>query len=98
MPGRIKGYDTVANLVGARKGQSANISLATHHTATYFNILAPGKTDEAFFNGPMNDNQFEGALPATAPNHDGVLEQGFEITDGAHRPSGAWPVSRGRRP
>jgi hypothetical protein len=46
--GHIKGYQSVDYLVGARKGQTANISLATKHTATYFNILAPGKTDEAF--------------------------------------------------
>jgi len=50
-------------LVGARKGQTANISLATKHTATYFNILAPGKTDEASFNGSVSQNQFEGVLP-----------------------------------
>jgi hypothetical protein len=64
--GRIKGYDTVDYLIGARKGQTANISLATKHTATYFNILAPGKTDEAFFNGSLSTslNQFEGVLPA----------------------------------
>jgi hypothetical protein len=61
--GRIKGAQTVDYLVGARKGQSANISLATRHPATYFNILAPGKNDEAFFNGSVSQNQFEGVLP-----------------------------------
>ena len=61
--GQIKGYQSVDYLVGARKGQTANISLATKHTATYFNILAPGKTDEAFFNGSVSQNQFEGVLP-----------------------------------
>jgi hypothetical protein len=63
--GRIKGPQTVDYLVSARKGQSANISLATQHPATYFNILAPGKTDEAFFNGSVSQNQFEGVLPDT---------------------------------
>lgn len=62
--GRIKGYQTVDYLVGARRGQTANISLATRHTATFFNILAPGKKDEAFFIGSMSGNQFEGVLPA----------------------------------
>ena len=61
--GQIKGYQSVDYLVGARKGQTANISLATKHTATYFNILAPGKTDEAFFNGSVSQNPFEGVLP-----------------------------------
>ena len=49
----------------AAKGQAANISLATRNTATYFNILAPGETEVAFFNGSVNGNQFEGTLPAT---------------------------------
>jgi len=62
--GRIKGYQSVDYLVDARQGQTGNVSLATKHPATYFNILAPGKSDEALFNGSMNDNQFEGALPA----------------------------------
>jgi hypothetical protein len=63
--GKIKGYQTVDYLVGARQGQSANISLATKHTATYFNILAPGQNEVAFFNGSTSQNQYEGVLPAT---------------------------------
>jgi hypothetical protein len=62
--GSIKGYETVDYLVNARQGQAANVSLATRHTATYFNLLAPGQTEVAFFNGSINGNQFEGSLPA----------------------------------
>lgn len=61
--GRIRGYEVVDYLVNARQGQVANISLATKHTATYFNLMAPGKTEEAFFIGSTAGNQFEGALP-----------------------------------
>jgi hypothetical protein len=46
-----------------RQGQTANISMATQHGATYFNILAPGQTEVAFFNGSTSQNQFEGVLP-----------------------------------
>jgi hypothetical protein len=42
-----------------------NVSMATDNTASYFNILAPGQTDVAFFNGSVSENQYEGALPAT---------------------------------
>jgi hypothetical protein len=42
-----------------------NVSMATKHTATYFNILAPGETEVAFFNGSVNGNQYEGVLPAS---------------------------------
>jgi hypothetical protein len=63
--GTIKGYETVDYLLGASKGQSMNVSMATDNTASYFNILAPGETEVAFFNGSVSENQFEGELPAT---------------------------------
>jgi hypothetical protein len=63
--GTINGSQTVDYLLGASKGQQANISLATKNAATYFNILAPGETEVAFFNGSVSDNQYEGALPAS---------------------------------
>lgn len=62
--GAIKGYETVDYVVGARKGQVLNASLATKHGATYFNILAPGQNEAALFNGSTSENQFEGPLPA----------------------------------
>jgi len=63
--GKITGYETVDYVVGARQGQHANVSLATRHTATYFNLLAPGQTEVAFFNGSVSENHFEGTLPAS---------------------------------
>ena len=63
--GSITGYQTVDYILGAAKGQSMNVSMATKNTATYFNILAPGETEVAFFNGSVSENQFEGVLPAT---------------------------------
>lgn len=64
---RITGYETVDYVLGARAGQYANISMATDNGANYFNIIAPGETDVAFFNGSMasGGNQYEGVLPAT---------------------------------
>jgi hypothetical protein len=63
--GRIKGYDTVDYVLGARQGQSMNVSMASNNGANYFNILAPGETEVAFFNGSMSQNQYEGVLPKT---------------------------------
>src|SRR5512134_987653 len=63
--GTIKGYQTVDYVLHASKGQSMNVSMATRNTATYFNILAPGETEVAFFNGSVSENQYEGQLPAT---------------------------------
>lgn len=59
----IKGYETVDYIVGARTGQSMNVSMATKHTGAYFNILAPGETEVAMFNGSIGQNQYEGVLP-----------------------------------
>jgi hypothetical protein len=59
----IKGYETVDYVLGASKGQYMNVSMATKNSATYFNILAPGKEDEAMFIGSVAGNQFEGVLP-----------------------------------
>ncbi len=61
----IKGYETVDYLLSAQAGQSMNVSLATKHGATYFNILAPGENEVAMFNGSVSENQYEGTLPAT---------------------------------
>lgn len=59
----IKGYEIVDYLLGARAGQHMNVSLATRHTATYFNILAPGENEVAMFIGSTNGRQYEGTLP-----------------------------------
>ena len=63
--GTIKGYETVDYVLQASQGQYMNVSMATKNTATYFNILAPGETEVAFFNGSVSENQYEGTLPAT---------------------------------
>jgi hypothetical protein len=59
----ITGYETVDYILGARKGQYMNVSLATDNTANYFNILAPGENEVAMFNGSIGANQYEGILP-----------------------------------
>ena len=61
----IKGYETVDYLLHGRAGQYMNVSLATKHGATYFNILAPGENEVAMFNGSVSQNQYEGILPST---------------------------------
>ncbi len=62
---RITGYESVDYLLGAAKGQYMNVSMATDNGANYFNILAPGETEVAMFNGSIADNQYEGVLPAS---------------------------------
>ena len=61
--GSIRGNEIVDYVLGARKGQSMNVSMATNNGANYFNILAPGENEVALFNGSMSQNQYEGVLP-----------------------------------
>ena len=61
----ITGYETVDYLLDARAGQYMNVSMATKNGANYFNILAPGENEVAFFNGSIAQNQYEGVLPKT---------------------------------
>lgn len=63
--GRIQGDMTIDYLLGAKQGQSMNVSMATDNGANYFNIIAPGKENEAMFIGSSAGNQFEGTLPAS---------------------------------
>jgi hypothetical protein len=60
--GSIKGYQIADYVLNARKGQTMNVSMATKHGGTYFNILAPGETEAAFFIGSTSGNQYEGTL------------------------------------
>lgn len=61
--GRIKGRQTIDYVLGARQGQSMNVSMATDNAANYFNVLAPGENEVAMFNSSLAGNQFEGVLP-----------------------------------
>jgi hypothetical protein len=60
--GSITGYEIVDYVLGAREGQQMNVSMATDNGANYFNLLAPGESEVAMFNGSVGENQFEGVL------------------------------------
>ncbi|MDX1333993.1 MAG: hypothetical protein R3252_13270 [Robiginitalea sp.] len=58
----ITGYETVDYLLNVKEGQLMNISMATQHGATYFNLMEPGEEYEAIFVGQTSaaGNQYEG--------------------------------------
>lgn len=64
--GTIKGYNSIDYLVGARAGQTMTVSMKASNGASYFNIIAPGETDVAFYTGQNGDplNSYTGTLPA----------------------------------
>ncbi|WP_160153239.1 DNA breaking-rejoining protein [Microbulbifer sp. ALW1] len=62
----ITGYQTVNYKVTARAGQWMDVKLQTSHSATYFNVFAPGTGpgDAAIFIGSTTGNHFATELPA----------------------------------
>jgi len=61
----ISGYESVDYILRASEGQYMNVSMATDNTSNYFNIIAPGKENEAMFIGSSRGKQYEGILPAS---------------------------------
>ena len=62
LPGRIVGDSYRDYLVNARAGPTMSVKLQTAHTATYFNVLPPGSSDEAIIIGSTEGNRFAGQL------------------------------------
>jgi hypothetical protein len=60
--GQIKGDDGVDYVLGAKAGQTMNVSLKSSNASNYFNVLPPG-SDAAIFIGSTSGNDFTGALP-----------------------------------
>ncbi|WP_193432863.1 PPC domain-containing protein [Microbulbifer mangrovi] len=61
----ITGYNTVNYKVTAKAGQQMVVKLTTSHTATYFNVYAPGSGpgDAAIFIGSTNGDRYAASLP-----------------------------------
>ncbi|WP_299592066.1 PPC domain-containing protein [uncultured Microbulbifer sp.] len=61
----ITGYNTVNYKVTAKAGQRMVVKLSTPHTATYFNVYAPGSGpgDAAIFIGSTSGERFATTLP-----------------------------------
>lgn len=60
LEGTIRGQEIVDYRLRVREGDYLNISMATDNTANYFNLMEPGETAVAIFNGSNDGNQFEG--------------------------------------
>ena len=62
LKGRIKGDETVDYQLGARAGQTMEVTLKSSNLSNYFNILPPGD-ETAIFVGSTSGNHFSGTLP-----------------------------------
>ena len=61
--GKLSGRETVDYKLRARAGQMMVVDIETDNPGNYFNVLAPGEQDVAFFVGSMSGNRYEGELP-----------------------------------
>ena len=61
--GTITGYEIVDYIVGAEAGQTMIVNMITASSANYFNLMAPGETEIAVFNGSIDENAYVGRLP-----------------------------------
>ncbi|WP_392451868.1 hypothetical protein AABD69_07750 [Edwardsiella piscicida] len=58
----IKGENVLDYTLIAANGQHISITL-NGASSTYFNLMAPGSTGEALFNGEMDGDSYQGILP-----------------------------------
>jgi hypothetical protein len=61
----IRGRETIDFVVNAREGQRLVASMNSNNRSAYFNIIAPGEQDVAFFAGDRSWplNRFSGSVP-----------------------------------
>jgi hypothetical protein len=57
---QIKGYQYVDYVFPAGAGESLKTTLKTNRSSNYFNLLAPGETEVAFFVGSTSGDSYEG--------------------------------------
>jgi hypothetical protein len=62
--GKVKGSDDVDHELRASAGQTLMVDFKADKGAAFFNVLPPGSTGEAIFNGSMDGNHFKGTLPS----------------------------------
>lgn len=60
--GKIRGYEMVDYVLGAKAGQKMSVTLKTGNGANYFNVLPPG-ADAAIAIGANLGNKWTGTLP-----------------------------------
>ena len=61
--GKLKGYQVMDYQLRAKAGQQMQVDFQPSNWSAYFNLLAPGSKDEAFFIGSSAGNHYSGKLP-----------------------------------
>jgi len=63
--GRIKGYHFIDYIFQGGSGESLNVTMHASNNACYFNLLAPGETEVAFFIGSTSGDSYHGTMPTS---------------------------------
>ena len=61
----IRGRQFVDYIFPAGAGESLMVNLKTDNDSNYFNLLAPGETETAFFIGSKSGGNYQGAAPSS---------------------------------
>lgn len=64
--GSIRGRRYVDYLVNVRSGERLSVSMTSNNRSAYFNLIAPGQGDVAYYVGSNSNplNRFDGVVPA----------------------------------
>lgn len=62
---QVQGDETVDYLLAAQAGQPLSVNMHSDNGANYFNLMAPGETVVAFYNGSIDGNTYQGTLGAS---------------------------------
>ena len=64
--GVVRGRQYVDYLVNVRRGEQLSVSMTSNNRSAYFNLLAPGRGNAAYYVGSNSNptNQFYGVVPA----------------------------------
>lgn len=104
--GSIRGYQIVDYRLGANAGQRMAVDMKTSNLSSYFNVMAPGERDVAFFIGSTEGTRYDGRLPASgtytirvymmrnAARRDEVANYKLSVSIDGNRPASP-PVAEG---
>jgi hypothetical protein len=64
--GTVRGRQYVDYLVNVRAGERLSVSMTSNHRSAYFNLIAPGQGNTAYYVGSNSNplNRFDGVAPA----------------------------------
>ncbi len=80
--GNVVGNEVADYRLRARAGQTLNVKLKASNTSTYYNVLPPGSTGDAIYNGSLDGTSSSTTLPADGEYTVRVYQMGHAKSSG----------------